>query len=136
MSIDSLPKISVFIITYNFAKYLRECIESVLAQTLRPFEIIICDDHSTDDSWAIISEYARRHTELIKAYRQKKNIGPARNGNFGRKIAKGDLFAGIDGDDRWLPRKLEMEWKALQRHPDARIAYSNVYNIEWNFYLS
>jgi glycosyltransferase involved in cell wall biosynthesis len=124
-----LPKISVVIFTYNFGKYLRECIESVLAQTLHPFEIIICDDHSTDDSWAMISGYSQRYPELIKSYRHEKNIGPVPNNTFGLRRARGDLITWLDGDDRWLPRKLELEWKALQRNPEARIAYSNVYII-------
>jgi glycosyltransferase involved in cell wall biosynthesis len=127
---DPAPTISVLIIAYNSAHYLRECIDSVLAQTLSPVEIIICDDCSTDDSWAITSEYLQRYPEIIKAHRQEENIGPARNGNFGRKMARGELFAKIDGDDRWLPRKLEMEWKAIQRHPDAKIGYSDVYIID------
>lgn len=125
-----MPKISVLLWSYNFEKYIRECIESILAQTLRPYEIVVCDDHSTDDSWKIISEYSQRYPELINAHRHEKNMGPGFNSRFGRKIARGDLFTVIDGDDRFLPRKLELEWKALQEHPEAKIAYSNVYTID------
>jgi glycosyltransferase involved in cell wall biosynthesis len=124
------PKISVVIFTYNFASYLRECIESVLAQTLLPSEIVICDDHSIDNSWKIIREYSQQYPDLIKSHIHKRNMGAACNGNFGLRRAKRDLMAWLDGDDRWLPRKLEKEWKALQRYPEARIAYSNVYTID------
>jgi glycosyltransferase involved in cell wall biosynthesis len=120
------PKISVVIPTYNHEEFIAECIESILSQTLRPFEIVICDDGSTDGSWEIISGYARRHPELIRAFRHEKNMGAPQNGNFCARAARGDLFAVIEGDDRWLPRKLELEWKALQEHPEAKIAYSNV----------
>lgn len=130
MAIEPVPRISVVIFTYNSAKYLRECIESILAQTLRPFEIIICDDHSMDESWAIVREYRQRYSDLIKPFRHKRNIGQVHNGNFGRKVAKGDLVTFLDSDDRWLPRKLELELKALQRHANAQIAYSNVYIID------
>jgi len=130
MEIVPSPKISVSIFTYNSAKYVRECIESVLAQTLRPFEIIICDDHSFDGTWKIISEYSQRYPELIKSYRHGRNLGMPHNGNFSRKKVVGDLISEIDGDDCWLPQKLELEWKALQRHPEALIAYSNVYTID------
>ncbi|MEA3486298.1 MAG: glycosyltransferase family 2 protein, partial [Thermodesulfobacteriota bacterium] len=125
-----MPKISVVIFSFNFENYLEECIESVLAQTLGPFEVIICDDCSSDESWTIISEYAGKFPVLIKPYRHERNIGMQRNGNFGLMKAKGELVSWLDGDDRWLPRKLELEWKALQNCPDARIAYSNVYTID------
>lgn len=125
-----LPKISVVIITYNFAAYVGECIDSVLSQTLRPFEIVVCDDHSTDESWDIISRYSRRYPDLIKAYQHKKNMGVFYNGTFGAKQYTGDLVSMMDGDDRWLPEKLECEWKALQSTPGAQIAYSNVITID------
>jgi glycosyltransferase involved in cell wall biosynthesis len=124
---DSQPKISVIIFSYNFERYIRESIETVLNQSLSPFEIIICDDFSTDGSWEIISEYAKQYPEIIRSYRHEKNIGMQRNGAFGFKKIKGDLVSSIDGDDCWLPQKLEMEWKALQKYPAARAAYSNVY---------
>ncbi len=127
-----MPKISVVIFSYNFVDYLEECIESVLAQTLLPYEVIICDDCSTDGSWEIISAYGRRYPNLIKVYRQERNVGPIHNGNFGRKKATGDLITLLDGDDRWLPRKLEMEWAAIKNSPGARVAYSNVYEIDIN----
>jgi len=130
MKVETSPKISVVIFSYNFEKYIGECIESILAQTLLPYEIIICDDHSLDDSWTIISEYSERYPELIKAYRHEKNMGSGPNGNFGRKMARGDLYTYIDGDDRFLPRKLELEWKALQENPEAKIAYSSVTCID------
>ena len=130
MEAGSLPKISVIIVTYNHEKYISECIENILSQTLRPFEIVICDDHSTDNSWAIICEYNKKYPNLIKAYRHEKNIGQVKNSQFGRKVYTGDLVSIIEGDDRWLPRKLELEWKALQRYPEAKISYSNVYTID------
>jgi hypothetical protein len=130
MTDNALPKISVFIFSYNGEKYIGECVESVLDQTLRPFEIIICDDHSLDGSWEIIKEYAGRHPMMIKAYRHESNLGIPKNGNFGMKKVTGDMVSWMDGDDRWLPRKLELEWKALKEHPEAKIAYSNVYLID------
>ena len=130
MMTSSMPRISVVISSYNFARYLRECIESVLAQTLPPFEIIISDDCSSDDSWIIISEYSQRYPHLIKAYRHKQNIGPPRNGNFSKRQATGDLIAWLDGDDRWLPHMLEVQWKALQENPAAHVAYPNAYTID------
>jgi glycosyltransferase involved in cell wall biosynthesis len=124
------PKISVVIFSYNFEKYIGECIESVLSQTLQPFEIIIFDDHSTDNTHNILSEYARKYPGLIKVHTQEKNIGIALNADFGIRQPHGDLLSWMDGDDRWLPRKLELEWRKLSENPDARVAYSNVYSID------
>lgn len=122
--------ISVVIITYNHVKFIRECIESVLSQTLKPYEIIICDDCSTDGTWDIVSEYARRYPNIIKAYCQERNVGPYNNADFGRRMVKGEFICFIEGDDRWLPRKLEAELEALKRFPGAQVAYSNVYLID------
>ncbi len=132
MPLHPYPNISVVIFSYNFVKYIGECIESILAQHLKPFEIIICDDHSLDGSWEIIMRYWQRYPILIRPFRQKKNVGPARNGIFGQKKIQGDLYAWIDGDDRWLPQKLQKEWQALSTYPDAKLAYSNVYVIDAN----
>lgn len=124
-----MPKISFIIISYNNEKYLSELLDGVLAQTLQPFEIIICDDHSTDGSWALIDNYASRYPNLIRAFQHKRNTGIGHNRNFGILRAKGDLITLIDGDDRLLPKKLEMEWKALES-TGHRVAYSNVYTID------
>jgi len=124
---QSQPKISVIIFSYNFENYLEECIESVLAQTLKPYEIIISDDHSTDRSWDIIQRYAKKHPKWIRAFRHKKNMGHVHNGAFARAKVRGELQSEIDGDDKWLPRKLELEWQALKKNPRAKAAYSNVF---------
>ncbi len=126
------PKISVIIVSYNFEKYIKECIESVLAQTLTPFEIIICDDHSTDNSWDVIAKFQELHSKLIRSYRRETNLGARNNALQAIEVSSGDLISIIDGDDRWLPGKLGKEWSALKKNPAARIAYSNVYTIDAN----
>jgi glycosyltransferase involved in cell wall biosynthesis len=130
--IKTKPKISVVILSYNFEKYLPECIDSILTQTLQPYEIIICDDHSMDGSWDIVQSYQKTHPEIIRSYRHKKNMGPFANGTFCGKLYTGDLICLMDGDDRWLPEKLEKEWNALENNPGAQIAYSNVNLIDEN----
>ncbi len=124
------PTISVIIYTYNNEAFVSDCVESILTQTLSPFEVIICDDHSLDGTWAIVETYQKKYPHLIRAYRHDKNMGMHFNANFGLQQAKGDLINSLGGDDRWLPRKLELEWKALQDHPEAKIAYSNVITID------
>jgi glycosyltransferase involved in cell wall biosynthesis len=85
-----------------------------------------------DDSWNIIQSYKNTYPEIIHSYRHEKNIGPFANGTFGGNVYTGELVCLMDGDDRWLPQKLEKEWNALQDNPSAQIAYSNINLIDEN----
>lgn len=126
-------KVSVVVTSFNQEKYLPDAIESLLRQTVRPYEIIICDDCSTkDETLPLITAYANRYRKLIKPILQKQNLGIAANRNAGFKAAKGDLITWLDGDDRFLPNKIEKELKVLSNYR-ADIAYSNVYVTDENF---
>lgn len=120
-------RISVFITSYNQKAYLIEAIESVLNQTLKPFEIIIADDCSIDGSQELIAAYAGKFPNLIRPFFQKNNLGIPKNKSFALEQVRGDLVTYLDGDDRFLPNKLEMELKCLKKNPDSKIVYSNVY---------
>lgn len=122
-------KISVIITSYNQRDYLRQTIESVLAQTLKPCEMIICDDCSTDGSREMIHQYAGAYPEIIKPIFQAKNMGVTRNRNTGLKAAKGDYITPLDGDDLFLPGKLEKEFKRINES-NAPLVYSNVIYID------
>ena len=96
-------KISAIIIVYNLAQYVEEAIQSVLNQTRIPDEIIVVDDCSTDNSAEIIN----RHHSLVKYIRQPRNVGALKNTWSGVLAAQGDVIAFLDGDDVWMPGKLE-----------------------------
>jgi glycosyltransferase involved in cell wall biosynthesis len=123
-------KISVFITSYNQKAYLIEAIESVLNQTLKPFEIIIVDDCSTDGSQQVIERYAQANPELIRPFYHEQNLGIAKNKAFAQRQVRGDWLTYLDGDDRFLPQKLELEWETLLKHPEAKVVYSNFYLID------
>lgn len=123
-------RISVCIVTYNFGEFISECIESILAQTLKPAEIVIADDCSADNSWEIIQKYCKRLPDLIRAFRQDRNVGPQCNGAVPFENATGDFLSFIDGDDRWLPAKLETEMMILNENPSVGTVYSNVIVID------
>jgi len=123
-------KISVFITSYNQKAYLIGAIESVLNQTLRPFEIIIVDDCSTDGSQQVIERYAQANPELIRPFYHEQNLGIAKNKAFAQRQVRGDWLTYLDGDDRFLPKKLELERETLQKHPEAKLVYSNFYFID------
>jgi glycosyltransferase involved in cell wall biosynthesis len=96
-------KISTVITLYNLEKYIDDAIQSVLRQTRQPDEIIVVDDCSTDGSADIVA----KHMDRIIYIKQEKNIGALRNSLSGLKAAAGDIVAFLDGDDVWMPKKLE-----------------------------
>lgn len=125
-------KVSIYITSYNQKYYLIEAIESVLNQTLKPYQIIIVDDCSTDGSQNIIAAYVCRYPELITPIYHSQNQGVAQTRIHAMQAVTGDYATYVDGDDRILPTKLEKEAKLLQENPDAQIAFSNYYYITEN----
>jgi len=120
-------RISVYVTSYNQKSFLIEAIESVLKQTLRPYEIIIVDDCSSDRSQEVIAGYASRYPRLITPIYHTCNQGVAQTRIDALKAVTGDYVTYVDGDDRFLPNKLESEARMLQENPNAKIAFSNHY---------
>lgn len=96
-------RITTIITVYNLEKYVADAIESVLSQTRSSDEIIVVDDASTDGSSDIVAGYGSRVRHII----QPQNGGALKNTLSGLRVAQGDLVAFLDGDDVWLPTKLE-----------------------------
>ena len=92
-------KVSVIIPVYNQALYLAECLDSVLAQTLREIEVVCVDDGSTDGSRRILDEYAARDPRVKVIYQANAGAGPARNA--GMDASSGEFIAFMDPDDRY-----------------------------------
>ena len=114
------PRVSVCIITYNHAKYVRDCLDSVLSQkTSFPFEIVIGDDCSPDGTGAIIEEYARRHPDIIRPLLHDPHVGGPMNFMLVYQAARGEFIAQLDGDDRMLPGRLQKEHDFLVAHPEC-----------------
>ncbi|MCJ7934328.1 MAG: glycosyltransferase [Chryseobacterium sp.] len=114
------PEVSVIMLTYNHAPYLKQAIEGVLAQkTNFPFELIICNDNSPDHSDAIISEYAARFPDRIRYFNHKNNIGFVENQRFAFNQAKGKYIAYCEGDDYWTDlEKLQFQHDFLETHSE------------------
>lgn len=117
----SQPVISVIIPTYNYGRFLRECLDSVFVQTFRDIEVIVIDDGSTDDTPAIlesISEPRLKHFRIANS-----GISGARNA--GLSHAQGEFVAFNDADDRWRPHKLETELAIMRAEPSVGAVFSN-----------
>jgi len=95
--ISYTPKVSVIIPVYNVEEYLRECLDSVLNQTLKEIEVICVDDGSTDNSLNILKEYANKDNRITIISRENKGVGYSRN--QGIECSKGDFLAFMDPDD-------------------------------------
>ena len=122
-------RVSIIITSYNLKHYLIEAIESVIHQTVRPHEIIIADDHSTDGSVELIRDYIARYPGWIKGVFQKENVGISKNRNAALRQATGNYVAILDGDDRFLSHNVELQLTALAEQPEAGCVYSNLYYI-------
>ena len=125
------PLITVFSPNYNNARYISETIESILNQTYQNFEYIIIDDCSTDNSWQIIQEYAKKDNR-IKAYRNLKNLGIVKTRNRGLKAgsANSKYFAIIDSDDVSKLNRLRIQVEFLERNQDYGLVGSNIFIID------
>lgn len=99
-------KFSVIVPVYNAENYLHKLVESVLQQTYKDYELILVDDGSTDGSYALMKQYAKRYNQ-IKAY-TKENTGPGMTRKFGFEKATGDLLFFVDSDD-WITNSTVLE---------------------------
>ena len=124
--------ISVYITSYNKSNFIAEAIESVLSQTLRPNEIIIIDDSSTDNSREIIDGYKSRYPEIITILLNDKNLGITASRNIALKKCSGDFITFLDADDFFYPKKLELEFSLLKNNNNIQVAYSNFNYIDIN----
>lgn len=106
--------VSAIIPVYNGKRYLRRALDSILAQTYSPIEIILIDDGSTDNS----HEIAKQYPNVI--YVAQENQGNALARMKGVDIAKGEWIAFLDQDDMWIPEKIALQMAAAREHPDCQ----------------
>lgn len=130
-----MTKISVIIPVYNVEKYLRECLESVVNQTLKDIEIICIDDGSTDLSLSILEKYAQKDGRVKILHTNKLGGGAARNA--GLAIATGDYLSFLDSDDFFEHNMLNtMYHKAVDDKLDIVICDIDMYNDSTGKYVS
>ena len=116
------PRVSIIMPAYNASDFIREAVDSILAQTFRDFELIILNDGSTDDTQTIVESYDDERIRLVN----KVNSGVASTLNEGLKLAKGEFIWRHDADDISLPQKLERQIQFMEEHPEFDLCATQV----------
>jgi len=120
-----VPKVSVVIAAYNRARFLPECIESVLSQTFQDFEVLIVDDGSTDNTREVVSAYC----PPVKYFHQENQGAPATKSK-GIELVSGDYIALLDSDDVLLEDALKKGVDVLDRWPNVGLSYGQAYIMD------
>jgi glycosyltransferase involved in cell wall biosynthesis/SAM-dependent methyltransferase len=126
------PLISVIIPNYNYAHFLPQCIDSVINQTYKNWELIVADDNSTDDSREIVTNYIKKYPELPIRLLHNHD-GPAGTSvpiNMGINQMKGEYFAWLSSDDMFLPEKLEKQVEILINNPGVGMVHTRTSIID------
>lgn len=118
-------KVSVIIPNYNYSQYLREAIDSVLAQTYTNIEVIVVDDGSTDGSREVLASYGGRITAIFQ-----KNAGVSAARNNGVSHSGGKYIAFLDADDVWFPTKIERQVAMFENDDRLGLVHVGVVEID------
>lgn len=114
-------KISIIMGIYNCSETLPEAIDSIIAQTYENWELIMCDDCSTDDTYKVAEEYKNKYPDKIILLRNEKNSRLAFSLNHCLKYATGEYVARMDGDDISVSERFEKQIRFLKEHPDVHL---------------
>lgn len=122
-----MPLISVIVPAYNASEFMAECIESILCQTIKDWELILIDDGSTDNTSEIAEQYSSLNPSKIRVARTA-NIGVSAARNLGIEMASGRYIAFSDADDTYLPDALARLAAILEERPECDIAVGGFVN--------
>ena len=115
-------RISIALATYNGAKYLTEQLDSLMAQSLLPWECVVCDDGSTDGTLDILQKFAQQASFTVHIHCNAARLGYRENFLYCASLCTGDLIGFCDQDDVWLHNKLQRVAEAFTSHPNASLA--------------
>ena len=122
------PLVSVVVTCYNYGRYLKDCLDSILAQTYKNIEIMVVDDGSTDNT----AEVSKAFTKLPNLkYIHQRNAGQSHAKNVGIKNSTGEYIAFLDADDRWCPEKLKKQMSCFD-NPDIGVVYCRAKYLDEN----
>ena len=124
------PLVSIAIVTYNQTQFLKECIDSCLAQDYTNLEIVVADDGSTDGTHELLKGYKSRYPNKFKLLLSDKNRGITKNSNAAHFACTGKYIAWMGGDDLMLPEKIRLQVEYMESHPDCSISYHDLEHFE------
>lgn len=121
------PLVSIVVPCYNHARYVKQCIESILAQTYPNIELLVIDDGSSDESPRILEELAASHGFTLRI---QSNQGLLPTLNTALQEVKGEYFAPFASDDVMLPERIALQVEHMRRHPEVAICGGNIVPID------
>lgn len=121
----TLMKISVAMCTFNGARYVRDQLDSIAAQTRLPHELVVCDDHSADATCEIVTAFAASAPFPVRLHVNEQNLGSSKNFEQAIGLCEGDVIALSDQDDIWLPEKLRRIEDCLSGNPDVGLVFTD-----------
>jgi glycosyltransferase involved in cell wall biosynthesis len=125
-------KISIALCTYNGAQFLAEQLASIAQQIRRPDELIVCDDHSTDGTVAIIKNFAKSAGFEVRFYRNPQQLGSTQNFAKAIDLCNGDVIALCDQDDVWSSFKLARLEEVFSSQPKVGLVFTNALVVDQN----
>ena len=118
------PCVSIVVPVYNLERYIGECLTSLALQATEfSFEVIVVDDHSTDSSWSVIKGVKSEYPEIIRPFRNEKNLGLALTMAKLMELSRGEFIAYLDGDDVALPGKIQSLARHLKKNDQCTMVY-------------
>lgn len=116
---QSIPRISVVCPVYNGAVFIIKTLESVVDQSVKPHELIVVDDGSTDDTQALVIEFSQKNKNIHIQFIKNLHRGPGAARNSGIIASTGEWIAFLDSDDDWRPNKLEQVSKIIEHNSNV-----------------
>lgn len=123
--LQNRPLVSILCYNYNYGRYLRECLESIFAQTYSNIEVCFSDNASTDESWEIALEFARKYPTKMHVVRNRKNFGPDANFANSKRMVMGKYYVNFCSDDALAPTFVEQCVNVLEANPNVGFAMVN-----------
>lgn len=121
-------KVSIIMGAYNVSEFIDRAIQSILDQTYQDWELIICDDASTDNTTELIEKYLG--DSRIHLYHQPYNVGYLKNKNYAFGLPNGELITQLDADDTCHPNRLQLQVSVFEKYPEIKICGSNYRQID------
>ncbi|MGD9729220.1 MAG: glycosyltransferase family 2 protein [Nitrospiraceae bacterium] len=131
VSLNDSPAISVCVLTWNQAGYIRQAVESVVSQAVdAKIEVLVGDDCSTDGTDDVVRAMELEFPGVVRLVRHVRQLGASSNYQKLLALARGQFIAHLDGDDYWLPGKLQKQIDFMRANPDCNAVYTNAHVVD------